>query len=456
MRHIIIVVAILLMSIQLLFGAENSRIVSPADVYSIEIVFSPNDNFKGSMYEQIVSISQNNLLLCSIIYEYSQENETYISFISEKETRRIREYSDRIITVNDTIRYNISIDKVKKNCIIIGSSDTIVFDNIDNLNILGSRLTITPFPSADCIDLVTFEILETVIDNKNRNEFIWIVAIILFDIIVFAYIHRQNKKRDKAEKDAKEQNITVRHREFIKEEGEKVSEISLFGDFRAYSKDGINISSKFSPILKELFFLLICHSNGKGVSSESLKSILWYDKSEQSANNNRCVYFNKLRNLINNIGDCKIVGESGYWKIEISGIDIDYLQFLQIMSKGIVSKGDVRRLLFIVEKGQFINNFDAEWLDSIKSDISDSVITILSSYITGLNVKDETNLIIQICDALFVFDPLSEIGLEYKCKAFKEIGKHTLAKQLYSNYTKEYLTLYGEEYSKSFSEIMVD
>mgnify|MGYP000932864922 CR=1 FL=1 len=205
-----------------------------------------------------------------------------------------------------------------------------------------------------------------------------------------------------------------------------------------------------------MFFLLICHSNGKGVSSESLKSILWYDKSEQSANNNRCVYFNKLRNLINNIGDCKIVGESGYWKIEISGIDIDYLQFLQIMSKGIVSKGDVRRLLFIVEKGQFINNFDAEWLDSIKSDISDSVITILSSYITGLNVKDETNLIIQICDALFVFDPLSEIGLEYKCKAFKEIGKHTLAKQLYSNYTKEYLTLYGEEYSKSFSEIMVD
>lgn len=431
--------------------SSNTNGTQPDDSYIIDVKFSLIEDCSEHVFEQLLTITESNGMLYSIIFEYSQNNGIYLSYISKDKVMREKDtYSDNI-SFDDTLSYTIVIDKSRNRCVINREESSIVFDN---MSLFSNNLKFNSFSDNGCVRLYAFNVNK--IDNRQKrgSEIIWLIGIIILDILVFFYIHRQNKKRDKEEKEAKEQKVTVKHKEFINRQKDDNYDISLFGTFKVTSKDGVDISGKFSPILKELLLLLIC--NKKGISSSSLKEILWYDKSEKSANNNRSVYFNKLRSILSEIGNSEIVGQNGYWKLEVSDISIDYYTFLSILEKGIVSKNDIRKLLLIVEKGQFITDLDAEWLDPIKSEVSDYVVTILSSYITGLNIKDETNLIIQICDTLFTFDILSEIALEYKCKALKEIGKHTLVKQLYTNYAKEYLALYGEEYSKSFSEIMVD
>jgi hypothetical protein len=58
--------------------------------------------------------------------------------------------------------------------------------------------------------------------------------------------------------------------------------IILFGGFQVYNKNFEDITSYFSPLLKELFLLIFLYSfkNNKGISSEKLTEILWFDKSE--------------------------------------------------------------------------------------------------------------------------------------------------------------------------------
>ena len=70
--------------------------------------------------------------------------------------------------------------------------------------------------------------------------------------------------------------------------------VLLFGGFCVVDKNGNDTTKDFTPILKQLFVLIfIVHVQKKGISSTKLKDILWFDKSDKSAKNNRGVSLNK-------------------------------------------------------------------------------------------------------------------------------------------------------------------
>jgi hypothetical protein len=50
----------------------------------------------------------------------------------------------------------------------------------------------------------------------------------------------------------------------------------LFGDFKAISKEGQDITGSFAPILRQLFLIIMLYTikNGKGISSIKLKEFL--------------------------------------------------------------------------------------------------------------------------------------------------------------------------------------
>jgi hypothetical protein len=48
---------------------------------------------------------------------------------------------------------------------------------------------------------------------------------------------------------------------------------------------------------------------------------------------------------------------------------------------------------------------------------------------------------------------LHEDAISLKCKALTALGKHNLAKNAFTKFTREYMQLYDEEYGKSFSDI---
>jgi two-component SAPR family response regulator len=237
------------------------------------------------------------------------------------------------------------------------------------------------------------------------------------------------------------------------------SSILFFGGFQVYDGKGADITGKFTPLLKELFLLIWIHTlkDNKGISSEKLTEILWFDKSSESARNNKAVNIAKLRTILTEIGDCEITHKTGYWKIFCNDPKVynDYSEFLKItQSKTNLTKKNVLQLIKIAEKGAILLNMNYLWLDEFKASLSEKLIETLYFYAKKLEIQEDPNLVVQIADCIFSCDSINEEAMVLKCKAQHIMGSHSLAKSTYSKFCKYYTELYDQEYKTSFSDVI--
>jgi DNA-binding SARP family transcriptional activator len=236
-------------------------------------------------------------------------------------------------------------------------------------------------------------------------------------------------------------------------------QLVLFGGFQVFNMNKEDITNKFSPLIKELFLLILLftHKNNKGISSEKITEYLWFDKSELSARNNRAVNIAKLKTILTEIGEIELTKKTGYWKIIYSNKDVkcDYAEFLQITSsKSNLTKQNVSRLVEITQKGAFLLNVNYEWLDDFKADVSDKIVDTLVAFAEKCDLKADAEFIVHLADCIFNFDRSNEEAMVLKCKAEYCLGKHSLAKLTYEKFIREYQLLYSEEYKRSFNELI--
>jgi len=236
-------------------------------------------------------------------------------------------------------------------------------------------------------------------------------------------------------------------------------QIIFFGGFQVINKEQKDITSKFSPLLKELFLLvwLYTFKNNKGISSEKLVEFLWYDKSPKHARNNRSVNTTKLRVLLKELGDLELTKETGYWKItfDYKKLKSDYFDLIRITEEvKNISKERIDLLVKITEKGPFLHNLNYEWLDYFKADVSDRIINTLTNYMHNEDIEKDPDFMIHLCDCIFNFDSISEDAMIYKCKAQSAMGKHSLAEGTFKKFEKEYKLLYAQDYEYSFQDIL--
>ena len=233
--------------------------------------------------------------------------------------------------------------------------------------------------------------------------------------------------------------------------------IYLFGDLQVFDKEGYDLTRQFSPLLKELFLLILLYSvkNGRGISSEKLNEILWFDKSEKSARNNRSVNIAKLKSILDKTGGCELSKDTGYWKIDSKAglVAVDYQLYISIVNnKTTLDKQRVTDLAAITKRGAFLSNTEYAWLDSFKSEVSNHVIDTYLHFAGSVTISDDPEFIITLADYIFYFDAANEEAMQMKCKALVYLGKHSLAKQSYDSFVKEYKSIYGEDFGKDFQK----
>ena len=234
--------------------------------------------------------------------------------------------------------------------------------------------------------------------------------------------------------------------------------IFFFGGFQVINSLGEDITRKFTPLLKELFLLIFLHSvEGKGISVPRLTELLWFSMSSKSAKNNRAVNIAKLKHLLAEINCCTISRKTEYWRIEFNdkGVYSDYLEFHKLSMKGdALGENDLQKLLSVVKAGPLLGNACYEWLDEFKLNCSNRITDVLGKYLEHENISKDPELSVHIADAILIFDIMHEEGFIVKCKALTQLGKHSLAKEIFSKFSKDYLTLYDEPYNKSFTDII--
>jgi DNA-binding SARP family transcriptional activator len=234
--------------------------------------------------------------------------------------------------------------------------------------------------------------------------------------------------------------------------------ILLFGNLQIFDDDGGEITKLFTPLLKELFLVLLLYSTRReGISSEKLKELLWFDKSADSARNNRSVNIAKLKSVLEKLKTCGISKETGYWRLNVDYdfIRVDYAEYLSLVSgKRTLNKQEITRLANITKRGSFLSNLEYEWLDSFKSEVSNEIVDAYLRYAGSVNIEEDPEFLIRLANYIFYFDPVNEEAMTLKCKALAHLGKHSLAKTTLENFAREYSRIYGEEFRKDMPEVL--
>ena len=310
------------------------------------------------------------------------------------------------------------------------------------------------------LQISNIHFIETTDKQFSATFWYWFIFILIVDLLVFGGVQlrkRLLRRKQSASASRLENEVTIANNESPVHIPQTVNAVYLFGGFHIYDAKGNNITKKFTPLLKELFLLLLIHTPEKGITSERLKELLWFDKTEQSAKNNRAVNIGKLRSLLDTLGENEVSNKTGSWILNLAPEQIytDYYDYLSLSAKGkLTAREDILKLLQLSKQGAFLFDTDYEWLDRYKSTVSDYIIDTLVSYTeTSVNIQTEPDLALQIADSISLCDQLNEYALQLRVNAYAALGKHSLAKKSYEKFTKEYLNAYGEKFSKSFTDI---
>lgn len=115
----------------------------------------------------------------------------------------------------------------------------------------------------------------------------------------------------------------------------KKSSILFLDGFQVWDKNGADITKSFTPILKQLLILIILYSvnNKKGISNVTLRELLWFDKTDESAQNNRRVNIRKLKLLLEKLDGVELVKESTYWALKFTHAYCDYIDVCNWIDK---------------------------------------------------------------------------------------------------------------------------
>lgn len=237
--------------------------------------------------------------------------------------------------------------------------------------------------------------------------------------------------------------------------------VQLFGNFDVLTPEGVNITKQFTPLLKELFLLILIDSlcYNKGVSAEKLNEILWHNKDVKDAKNNRSVNMVKLKNIFEKMGGFAISRETGAWKMEVDPalVNMDFLEYLQLLhASGMSVQAKAGRLMKLLKPGSFLQEVHWEWLDKVKADISNFVIETLLKYSEQLTISTDAEKLITVCDSIFSFDELNEHALKLKCRSLVALGRHTLAKNTFSKFVTKYKEIYGEEFETPYAMLVLE
>lgn len=250
--------------------------------------------------------------------------------------------------------------------------------------------------------------------------------------------------------------------EMVTEEQPEVprSSIRLFGPFQAFNAEGEELTGLFTPLMKELLLLILIYTvrTGQGITADELNEILWNGKSAKDAKNNRSVNLAKLKTILERIGNCMVNKKSVYWQFQYieDQFYLDYERFVGLTKrKAVADRSLMAGLLKVVETGAFLAKTEYDWLDDIKAEVSNAVIDLSLGYLKeDGHAGDDPEFVIRITNAVFLFDRLNEEALEYKCKSLIQLKRYSLANNTYEKFVKDYRDIYGEEFYKSFNDLI--
>lgn len=233
--------------------------------------------------------------------------------------------------------------------------------------------------------------------------------------------------------------------------------IQLFGDFKVLDRNGTDISSQFTPKLKQLFLIILLYSqrNKNGISTKELTDILWMGHSSQSAKNSRGVTIRKLRLIIEALDTVQINFHIDRWSMAFSGnVYCDYIECVKLLKQEKVHDMDFNLNFYrIIQEGELFKGESYDWLDDFKGYIGNNIVDILLKFVNELTLEHDSELILKLADRILETDPVNDQALACKLKVLVGQNNYNLARFTFDRFCQLYEELYGEKFAAKFEEL---
>ncbi|HLN72591.1 MAG: LamG-like jellyroll fold domain-containing protein [Methylococcaceae bacterium] len=327
-----------------------------------------------------------------------------------------------------------------------------MYGAIDNLSIWSRALGEEEIwgMSKEVIEIVPIKNVFILYPILSRS----IMAILVLSLMVLAWFkipfHKFKKQPTVADK--------IRTIESSNIEKPRSNYIQLFGDFKVLDRDGKDITSLFTPKLKQLFMIILLYSqrNKNGISTKELTDILWMGHSSQSAKNSRGVTMRKLRLLLESLDTVQIQFHVDRWSMAFGGqVYCDYVECVSLLKREKVHDSDFNlRFYHIIQEGELFKGESYDWLDDFKGFIGNNIVDILLKFINELSFQNDTELILSLADRILESDPVNDQALSHKLKALIRLNNYNLAKFTFDRFGGLYEEMYGEKFKVKFEELI--
>lgn len=398
--------------------------------------------------------SNKNNRLYALIYQ----NDIYKSSINILETDTVN-FKSNILT--DSIPYNFQ--DTESFCDMFLYKDSHLYVVV--LQKEGNRYNISTysrlFPPLALENIYQPE--KSSFQTKLIVSVIFLAGGIFFIILLAIYLYKKKKNRVLYKKI----NPNTETNEFYAEQDYAVpttpikSRISLLGEFQVLDNNGNDITGQFTPIVRQIFlFCLLEYINtGKGITSERIEELLWYDLNKAKATNNRNVNIRKLRLLLQEIGDISLQYENGYWQLNIGEkISCDYVEIMKLLQyvddNVNITKPKVKRIIDIASFGVLLPNLESEWVDKYKSTYSNLLISYLLTAAKHPEIADDLRLLIRLADVILLHDIIDEDSIRIKCRSLYLLGQKGLSKQCYDKFYSDYQEILNEPPQLTYKSII--
>lgn len=234
--------------------------------------------------------------------------------------------------------------------------------------------------------------------------------------------------------------------------------IKLFGDFKVVDREGTDITSQFTPKIKQLFLLILVSSqqNKNGISTKELSDTLWPDLTYQNAKNSRGVTIRKLRLILESLDKVDVLFHIDCWTMRFSGsVYCDYVECLKLLNETHDPSNDFYADFYkVVSAGKIFKGESHDWLDSYAGNVGNNIVDILTNFASKLDPERDHELILKLADRILITDPVNDQALSFKLKALVLQNNMNTARFTYEQFAALYQELYNEPLSMTFNDFL--
>lgn len=451
-------------------GKQELGIINYYDLYAIDInTFKtkklwtiPNDTKNFVIGNNIVADEKNNKLYALCFPNDCSNSYILLKSFDLDSGNSCTNYADTIpFTFNDVNSFcTLYYDSLQSQLYAVTNYN---HNNKSNINVYS--LAYPPLKVEDTLQTGTGR--KAILQRSFFFISVGVCIIAGIGCIYFCYRRRRRRKRNFNPNSPVTTNTDRLHETTSEEENYKPkltvhrkSSILFLDGFQVWDKNGIDITKSFTPILKQLLILIILYSvnNKKGISNVTLRELLWFDKMDESAQNNRRVNIRKLKLLLEKLDGAELVKESTYWSVKFTQTYCDYIEVCNYIDKvknnEPITATNINDLPLNLLSGQLLPYVQTDWLDSFKSNYANSVLDTAISLSKQEYIKGNNELLIQIANSMFAHDKTDEYALILKCQALYKNGRTSLAKTTFDTFCNEYKAMLNTDYTKTFNEVI--